>query len=234
MVTGGKYHGELIKYRRQNDEMELGAYSETVTITPLKPPAKLEKTEITVVVGLMNAIEENLTLRNSYQHLLSAWELQKTSGSKPLERSILQHYVLSLEAIVNGTMKEVRKEKRDQIRLKERSFAAEFAKEIRNRADKPEAIRNASTRLREISLVNMMPSLDEVAPILDISDDLTDLAKNLYRFRSRGLSHPGEVKVNEIKKWLGTGGRVEEVCLADRIVQKYFKGYCEKMVKAVK
>jgi hypothetical protein len=112
----------------------------------------------------MQSTRKDSTAVNAYVHLLTAWQLQSTVGAKPLERSILQHFVLCMEAVVNGAMTSIRKDRRDSIRLKERKFASEFAESLSKRADKPEAIRQASTRLREISLSTPPPTASALAP----------------------------------------------------------------------
>ena len=230
IVPGGRYHAELRKLRRLGDHQEISKYSEAVTVSPLSDPENLEESDIRRVLQLISGIENDPTAENAYIHLLSAWQLQSTSGSKPLDRSVLQHYVLCMEAVVNGSMGKIRQSLSDRIRLEERKFALDFAEELPRRADKPDAIRKASTKLREIALLNMIPSIVEVAPILQISQEDVQLAKELYRFRSSSLSHPGRTKKEDFHRWLRRGPTVKDICLADRISRVFFRGYCENVL----
>ena len=230
-VPGGRYHAELRLLRRTDDPQEYTAWSQHVTISVLAEPECLDELDIRRVTKLFNSLEHDSIAENAYIHLFSAWQLQITAGSKPLERSILQHYVLCIEALVNGAMAKVRKDQRDQIRLEERKFASEFAETLSKRADKPYAIRQASTRLREISLSNMLPSIDAIAPIFKLSVEMAGYAKDLYRFRSSSLSHPGRTESEGLQKWLFKGAKVSDICLADRVARAFFLGYCDCFIQ---
>ncbi len=231
IIPGGRYHAELRKLRRTGAEQEFTGYSERVVIAPLIEPENIEETEITRTLALFDAFERDAIAENAYVHLLSAWQLQSTSGSKPLERSVLQHYVLCMEAVVNGTMGKIRTNLSDRIRADERQFASEFAEELPRRADKPDAIRKASIRLREISLLNAIPSIAEVASMLQLPDEDAQRAKELYRFRSSSLSHPGRSKRDDFDRWLRKGPNVGDICLADHIARAFLRGYCENALR---
>ena len=233
-VPGGRYYAELRKLRRADEGEENTPWSQTVRFTPLVEPDNLQDGDIGKVLNLFDAAELDPTAQNAYVHLLSAWQLQSTAGSKPLERSILQHYFLCVEAIVNGSMKEIKKHCHDAIRLKERTFANEFAESLPKRADKAKAIRDASTELRKISLSNMIPSIERVAPFLELPDTLKYQAKELYRFRSSSLSHPGRGEAKGFQKWLRSGQNVAEICLADSVARAFFEGYCEHVFRMAK
>lgn len=157
-------------------------------------------------------------------HLLAAWRLSDTPGSKPLNRSILQHYVLSIKAITAGVMAKVRAERVDQIRLAERTFADEFCRTLGNRADKPKAIREASTRLQEIGLNNMIPSFITTADVIGIDAADKDRAIDLYKLRSNSLSHPGKRSDHQIQQWLQAGGL--QISLPDALAREFLVKYC--------
>lgn len=232
VIPERRYYAELRKLRILGENQERSRFSDTVTITPLTEPDSLASDDIERTLKLIKSIEVDPVAENAYVHLLSAWQLQMTAGSKPLARSILQHYVLCMEAVVNGVMEKVRKSSADRIRNDERRFAGEFAQGLSARADKPKAIREASTKLREISLSNMLPAISVVTPILALSTEVENLGKELYQFRSRNLSHPGRATREGLDRWLGRGAAVGDVCLADKVARAFFKGYCEKVSKS--
>ena len=227
VVPDGNYHAEMRKYRRADQDQEASGWSQTIRITPLTEPDYLQKADIDGIHKLLHAIEEDATAELAYEHLLSAWQLQSTAGSKPLDRSILQHYVLCFEAVVNSVMAGLRKERADKIRLEERTYAKEFAESLSKRADKPEAIRQASAKLREISLSNTIPSFDIAAKTLGLPTDIAESAKELYRFRSSSLSHPRRPDQKKLQNWLRSGSKSVEICPADKIARAFFVGYCE-------
>ncbi len=233
-VPGGRYHVELRKHRRADEGREHTAWSQVVGVTQLTEPDHLQDSDVKKVLSLFEPMGSDPTAENAFIHLLSAWQLQATTGSKPLERSILQHYVLCVEAIVNGEMARIREARRDKIRLEERTFASEFAATLHKRADKPEAIRQASTRLREISLSNMMPSIDVIGELFTLPTTIKDQAKDLYRFRSGKLSHPGRAEREGLQKWLRHGPAVADICLADVVARAFLVGYCECQSKTAK
>ncbi len=177
-------------------------------------------------MATFDLVELDEIAENAYVHLLTAWQLQTTAGSKPLQRSILQHYVLCIEAVVNGIMARVRRREADAIRLAEREFAAVFAADLVKRADKPDAIRAASTRLRELSMTNMLPSIDMTASVLDLGLAVVKAAKDLYRFRSNSLSHPGRTKPEDLRKWLQEGPTIDRFCAADVVARAFLTAYC--------
>jgi hypothetical protein len=187
-------------------------------------PAPLEIEDAVNVITLMGTIEKDPTAAEAYAHLLAAWRLSDTPGSKPLNRSILQHYVLSLEAIAVGVMAKVRTERADQIRVAERTFADEFSRTLGNRADKPKAIREASTKLREIALSNMIPSFITTAEVLGIAAADKDRAIDLYKLRSNSLSHPGKRSDEQIQRWLHAEGL--QISLADALAREFLVKYC--------
>lgn len=225
-IPGGRYHAEMRKVRRPDQHLEFSAWSQSLTATPLLPPQQTQQSDIDQIFKLFDTIQSNEAAQNAYIHLMTAWQLQDTAGSKPLQRSILQHYILCMEAVINGIMVEIRNKQRDRIKLEEREFAKKFAEEIANRADKPEAIRKASTALRDISLVNMLPSIEKVASLLGLNAAEKELAKELYRFRSRSISHPGRAKQGEIDVWLRSGPTVEAVGKADMVARTFLTKYC--------
>jgi hypothetical protein len=225
-VPSGRYYAELRLVRRADENKERTAWSPTSKFTILNQPEYLTNDDIASAMKMFRAVEQDSTAENAYVHLLSAWQLQSTSGAKPLDRSILQHYVLCIEAIVNGVMKDIRNIRYDTIRLEERKFATEFAASLPDRADKPEAIREASTKLREISMSNMLPSIEAVADILNLGDYAKNQSKDLYRLRSRSLSHPGRDK-EAIHQWLHSGPGVSDICRADTVARAYLAAYCD-------
>lgn len=226
-VPGGRFFAELRKVRRSDQREEYSAWSQSVGILPMSPPAPFLEGDLDRTLFLFDAVDRDETAENAYVHLLTAWQLKDTAGSKPLQRSILQHYVLAIEAVVNGVIKRVRTLASDRIRIAEREFAAKFAEEFGRAANKPKAIRDASTALREISLINMLPSIDEASRLLGIADNVRDRAKELYQFRSRSLSHPGRVKKGDIDKWLLTDGTIAQASLADSTARSFITRYCE-------
>ncbi|MBM3335803.1 hypothetical protein FJY63_14185 [Candidatus Sumerlaeota bacterium] len=228
VVPGPRYSAELRKVRRADQEQEYSAWSQTVGITPMNDPTSFEAEDVSRAMDVLKVIENDETATNAYTHLLTAWQLQDTSGSKPLSRSILQHYILCVEAIVNGMMSGIRKTRRDDIRAKEREFAKEFADQIAKRADKPEAIRQASTTLRDISMINMLPSIDVVGPILGLDAAQIDTAKDFYRFRSRSLSHPGRTNSAHLKEWLDAGPTADTINRADSVARAFLAAYCKR------
>ena len=204
-VPGGRYSVEMRKIRRAGEREQISAWSQPLGITGYSPPEPFEPNDIATAIAIFDLVELDQVAENAYVHLLTAWQLQTTAGSKPLQRSILQHYVLCMETIVNGVMAPVRKKQADSIRLVEREFAAGFAVDLANRANKPDAIRAASTKLRELSMTNMLPSIDMVASLLDLKPAVVNLAKDLYRFRSSNLSHPGRTKLEDLRDRLRIG-----------------------------
>ena len=177
-------------------------------------------------MATFDLVELDKVAENAYVHLLTAWQLQTTAGSKPLQRSILQHYVLCMETVVNGIMAPVRRRQADAIRLAEREFAAGFSVDLAKRSDKPDAIRAASTRLRELSMTNMLPSIDMTASILQLEPAVVRSAKDLYRFRSSSLRHPGRTKPEELRKWLQEWPTIDRFCPADLVARAFLTAYC--------
>ena len=226
-IPGRRYHAELRMLRRVGERKEATAWSQAANIAMFYEPDPLTKTDLTGVRTLFLTTEKDLVAENAYVHLLTAWQLQNTAGAKPLQRSILQHYVLCVEAIVTGVMASIRRERGDSIRREERKFAAEFAETLSKRANKPEAIRQASTELRRIGLINMLPSIATVSSVLCLPDDVKDHAVNLYRFRSSNLSHPGRDKSETFKEWLASP-TVDQFCLADLVARSFLVAYCQR------
>jgi hypothetical protein len=225
-VSGTPYFAQLLNFRRVDQEKEYSGWSQVVRISPLAMPSALENRKLKFSMSLSGLIEGDETANNAFLHLSTAWQLQATSGAKPLQRSILQHYVLSVEAVVNGVMSKIRKEKKDAIKLAEQRFSKEFTDNLPKRADKAKAIREASTKLREISLANMIPSIDSIGPIMSIPEDICISAKDLYRFRSRNLSHPGKKQDDGMQHWLKSGSKTHEHCLADTVARAFLLAYC--------
>ncbi|MBO9100332.1 MULTISPECIES: hypothetical protein [unclassified Rhizobium] len=230
-IPGRRYHAELRRLRRAGEQQELSAWSQTASIAMFHEPDPLIETDLPDVRVLFATTEKDTVAENAYIHLPTAWQLQVTAGAKPLQRSILQHYVLCVEAIVSGVMTSIRRERGDSIRQDERKFASEFAETLSRRANKPEAIRDASTELRNIGLINMLPSIATVASVLQIPDDAKDQAINLYRFRSSNLSHPGRDKPEALKKWLTGGPTVDQFCLADMVARSFLAAYCRHIAE---
>lgn len=227
-IPGRRYHAELRKLRRADEPQELTPWSQSSTVAMFQEPAPLFDSDLAGVRALFRIIQEDTVAENAYVHLLTAWQLQNTAGAKPLQRSVLQHYVLCVEAIVNGVMTSVRKEGIDKIRQQEKEFSAKFAEELPLRVDKAEAIRAASTELRRIGLINMVPSIDKVSVILRLPGELKDQAVDLYKFRSSNLSHPGRDKPAAFKKWLSSGSKVDEFCKADIVARRFLTAYCNR------
>ncbi|MEI2383712.1 hypothetical protein [Breoghania sp. JC706] len=226
-IPGRRYHAELRKLRRVGEQQEITAWSQTAKLTMFQEPDPLLETDVNEARTLFLTTETDSVAENAYIHLLTAWQLQNTAGAKPLQRSILQHYALCIEAIVTGMLSSIRRERADSIRHEERKFAAEFAETLPKRANKPEAIREASTELRRIGLVNMLPSIAAVSPVLGLPDIVRDQAVNLYRLRSSNLSHPGRDKPEVFKEWLAVGLTVDQFCRADMIARNFLAAYCK-------
>lgn len=115
-VPGGRYHAEMRKVRRADEAIEYSAWSQTLTVTPLGPPQPFHDGDVDRALALFDIVEADATAENAYVHLLTAWQLQDTAGAKPLQRSILQHYVLCMETIVNGLMDGIRKVRQNSPR----------------------------------------------------------------------------------------------------------------------
>lgn len=230
-VSGVPYYSQLLLYKRADQVDEYSAWSQAATFVTLSDPVPLDNFHLKLGLKLSLLMENDETVNNSFIHLLTAWQLQSTSGSKPLQRSILQHYVLSIEAVVNGAMSQIRKDRKDAIKLEEQKFSKDFSDSLHKRADKAKAIREASTTLREISLTNMIPSIDMLRPILGLPEDICSDAKDLYRFRSRNLSHPGKKQDEGIARWLSSGSRKDEHCLADIVARAFLLAYCQHISK---
>ncbi|WP_321341500.1 hypothetical protein [uncultured Cohaesibacter sp.] len=230
-VGGTPYSAQLLQFRRADLVQESSNWSQVTRITPLARPAILADEKLQLGLKISRSVENDDTANNAFMHLWTAWQLQATSGSKPLQRSILQHYVLSLEAVVNGAMNVIRKDRGDAIKLSEQKFSKEFSENLPKRADKAKAIREASTKLREISLTNMIPSIETIGPIMGIPESVCADAKELYRYRSRNLSHPGKKQGDGMAKWLGTGPKSHDLCLADIVARAFLLAYCEHTTK---
>ncbi|NGP18432.1 hypothetical protein [Devosia aurantiaca] len=215
--------------RRVGEQQEVTAWSQTANIAMFYEPEPLTENDLTGARALFNIIETDSVAENAYIHLLTAWQLQSTAGAKPLQRSILQHYVLCIESIVTGVMASIRRERADAIRLEERKFAADFADTLSKRANKPDAIREASTELRNIGLINMLPSIAVVSSKLALDDAVKDQAVKLYRFRSSNLSHPGKDKPAAFKEWLSGGPSVDQFCQADTVARSFLVAYCKQI-----
>lgn len=226
-VSGAPYFSQLLAFRRADKVEEYSGWSQSARISPLAPPSVLNEEKLKSALKISQLVEEDETANNAFLHLSTAWQLQSTSGSKPLQRSILQHYVLSIEAVVNGAMEKIRVARKDAIKLGEQLFAKEFSEALPKRADKAKAIREASTKLREISLANMIPSIDTVGPIMRLPESVCRDARDLYRFRSRNLSHPGKKENDEMNRWLSSGPKISEHCLADTVSRSFLIAYCE-------
>lgn len=232
LVPGQRYTAEFRKWRVQGTVGEHSNWSETVMVRSHEPPVPLELEDSANVVAFMDTIERDPTAAEAYAHLLAAWRLSDTPGSRPLNRSILQHYVLSIEAIAVGVMENVRAERADQIRLAERTFSDDFSRTLGNRANKPKAIREASTKLREIALSNMIPSFITTAGVLGIAAGDKDRAIDLYKLRSSSLSHPGKRSDDQIQQWLRARGI--EISLADALAREFLVKYCAHASKGAK
>ena len=225
-VPGGRYHAEFRKIRRVGEEQETSALSQTIAVTSFSDPVPFDAGDDLRALILYDRLESDDTADNAYLHLLTAWQLQDTPGSKPLQRSTLQHYVLSMEAIVTGVMIKVKSYKADQIKRAESKFVDAFIADLPHRANKPKAVRDASTTLRMIGLQNTLPSIDAVAAVIGLPGDVTDDAKSLYKFRSSSLSHPGRRNSRDMDRWLHHGATVTDLCRADIIARSFLVAYC--------
>jgi hypothetical protein len=226
-VPGGRYYTELRAVLKPGDDQRRSPHSEPLLMRNLPEPDPLQDSDVATALHLLKATEQDEVAENAYVHILTAWQLQSTAGTKPLERSILQHYFLSIETVVDGVMAGIKGNLRDQIQLEERKFAKEFSEYLPNRADQPKAIREASTRLREMSFSNIIPNILKVSELLRIDTDSKDKAINLYKLRSNQLSHPGKSKKADLQKWLYVGQKSSDRCLADSIARIFFVRYCE-------
>lgn len=227
-VPGARYVAELRHLRQAGVPGQVSAWSQTVGIEVRDPPNFATQDEIADALVVFSSAGSNSTVESSYVHLMTAWQLQDVVGSKPLKRSILQHYILSIEAIVNGIMTNVRGKDSARIRAEEHKYVDELILDLPRRADKPKAIREASTRLREIGLQNMLPSIEMVAPLLGLSTDQASAAKKLYQLRSSTLSHPGKKQGSEIDAWI-TPGENFVPCKADELARAFLSAYCHTL-----
>lgn len=225
-VPGGRYAVELRRIRMAGAQKETSAWSQPLRVTGWSPPQPFEPEDLAAAMMTFDLVARDETAENAYVHLLTAWQLQTTAGSKPLQRSILQHFVLCMETVVNGVMAPIRKKQADAIRMAEREFATGFVADLAKRADKPDAIRAASTKLRELSMTNMMPSIERTASVLGLEPAIVKSAKDLYRFRSRSLSHPGRTRPEDLREWLNGGPRIGKFCRADVVARSFLTAYC--------
>jgi len=233
-VPGGRYFAGLRRVRRAGETQEFLPWSQSALVTLHTPPKPFKPGDIDSALKLFDRLENNPVAGNAYVHLQTAWQLQSTAGSKPLQRSILQHYVLCMETVVTGLAASLRKDQAEKLRLEERAFALAFAEELPRRSDKPKAIREASTKLRDISGANMLALIDLVAPILGIGEQVLENAKELYRFRSRTLSHPGRSRPEDFVKWLTAGPTTDKFCLADVVARAFLSGFCTLSAPTIK
>lgn len=223
--AGPRYGAELRYIRQLNAAQQFSAWSETVKISPRENPQLLEQEGIDRALAYFHMIESDAVAENAFGHLLTAWKLEETAGSKPLRRAILQHYILAIEAVVSGVIDKVRKFQAGRISAEERVFADEVAHDLPKRVNKPKSIREASTKLREIGLQNMLPSIRAIAPLIKLTNVQMSDAMKLYQLRSSALSHPGTQKEREIDAWL-RGGENMAPCLADALARDFLTGYC--------
>ncbi|MBS7539069.1 hypothetical protein [Ancylobacter lacus] len=228
--SGAQYYAELIKIKGEEDEF-YKQHVEYISFSVLPDAEILEYNTIDHISKMMDLIEDNSAAENAYVHLNSAWKLKSIHGSKPLERSILQHYVLCVEVVVNEVMKKIRRLSSDRVCLEEQEFAQRFSEELPSCVDKPSAIRRASAALREISISNTISSIAMAAHEIGVSDEITELAKDLYKFRSRNLSHPGKARREDLNYWLASGPKFEEICLADRVARSFLVKYLDYKLK---
>lgn len=225
-IPGGRFYAELRKMRRVGTIEEKSGWSQTVRVTPMSSPLPFDSGDVDRALTLYARLEKDGTAENAYIHLLTAWQLQDTSGSRPLSRSILQHYVLCVETIVNAVIGKVKSQQAGKIKQAERHFAEKFALELPKRVDKPKAIREASTNLRKLGLQNTLPAIEIVAHALDLTSAVADQAKTLYQFRSSSLSHPGRTKPIDFDKWLRRGLTVTDLGAADALARIFLSAYC--------
>lgn len=224
-IDGSRYRAELRAAKIAGQAQEYTAWSHPMSFAAFPDPGDLHAADMERSLDLFRRIDQNGILSNAYENLMAAWQLQDTVGTKPLQRSVLQHYVLSIETIVNGVAKDIRASQQDKIRQAERLFASEFSDSIQGRADKPKAIREASNKLREIGLQNTIPCIDSVGPMLTIPTNIVEHAKELYRFRSRNLSHPGKANAEELSSWLNSDPATYKFCAAEIISRAFINGY---------
>jgi hypothetical protein len=225
---GRNYNAELRKLREKDSATEYSGYSQIVTISPLEEPEDLSDMALEYINNIMHKLQSDSAANNAYKNLSIAWKIGQISGSSPLQKAILQHYVLCIEAVVNSVSGVVKMSQSDKIRAAEQEFSKTFCDQLPKRADKAKAIREASTRLREISLANTLPAIERAATTLNIDPEIMDKAKELYRFRSRTLSHPGGSDDTEIKKWVGPLDSRGSPCLADQVARSFLFSYCNR------
>ncbi len=232
VVGQGRYHAELKKLKSNDEDHEFSSWSQTITGMKYDKPTTISADQIEMAKDLCKSLSANSTVENSYGHLLTAWKLLETSGSKPLRRSILQHFVLSIEAIVNSVMADHRASLKEDIERREEEFSSEFFSKINSTTNKPKAIRDASTKLREISGVNFIPAVNVVAKLLSIPPQIAYEAQSLYRMRSRSLSHPGKGSQQDQDSWLERPPAVSGVGKADRVARSFLLAYCTQLKRA--
>ena len=180
VVPGLRYYAELKRIRQLGEPGERSAWSGPWGTTVYESPTQLTPDFQNRALKVMAKIEEDAIAETAYIHLLSAWTLQDTLAPR-LHRSVIQHYVLSFEAITQGMMAIYRKSIAEKVRLEERTFASEFAASLTQRSDKPKAIRDASTKLREISLTNTLPAIAKTADIIGLSKEAKERAIAMFR-----------------------------------------------------
>jgi len=226
VVPGLRYYADLKRVRQLGVPGERSAWSGPWGSVVYEAPKQLTVDYNERALKIMTKVEEDVVAETAYTHLLSAWKLRDTLGA-PLQRSILQHYVLSFEAITQGVMAVHRKSVAEKVRLEERTFASEFAASLTQRSDKPKAIRDASTKLREISLTNTLPAIAKTAEIIGLSEQAKERAVALFRYRSTTLSHPGK-KLDEAEAhaWIW-GEDASGLSPADETAREFLQRYCE-------
>lgn len=228
ILTGGQYFVELRMFKLAGTRHNHSPWSETAGVVNMEEPKKLSSNEIFAASKLADLLSSDKIAKGALQHLQAAWQLQSTPGSKPLQAPTLLQYVLCVEAVVNGVMPKIRADRTTEISRDRREFAQSFLSTIDKRNKKANAIADAASELRKISLLNTIPSIKLAGEALGVPSDVIEHAMDLYKFRSSNIGHPSGISRVSFKKWLQPTDNLKSLCLADVIARAYLVGYSSK------
>lgn len=228
-VPEGDYFAELRMLRKHNASVQRSAWSEVASFVKMDfPPKDLEASHLAETEGYLNVLEKDGVAKSAHVHLVTAWQLAGTPGSRPLAHSTVLHFFLCVEAIVQGVMVSIRSKKADRLKMEAKKFSEEFWQNLDKIGDKSKAIQTASTKLREITLQNTIPGILATADNLGLTSEVTEKAIELFKFRSSNLGHPGASTDVRLLEWLNKEPGLDKLCPADEVARSFFKGYCAK------
>jgi hypothetical protein len=225
----GRYYAEFLKIHQADHEVEWGAWTTPKSAWWFDEVAQISRLELETAAHLINLTETSPAVNSAYTHLLTAWSLHEIPGSTLLKRSILQHYVLCIEAIVKSVMKFERRRLQDRIRPEEKKYAEEFSTTLSVSSDKSAEIRKAARQLQVISLDTARLGIEHASGVLGVPEEDARSATELYGFRSRALSHPGEADDDSLRYWLERD-RFSRFCRADRLARTFLVAFSNSPV----